>query len=121
MRGLRRTSHHSAPFRRPETRASRVVSEAPWQLKVPSCRCFIGDLTLRRPARNGGYGKRGGHSPRLQGRQSPYDEEAVRDGPSEPHPCFPLVNRHQKSGRDAGEWVTERNRCWFAGRRPQTL
>ena len=27
----------------------------------------------------------------------------------------PQVNRHQKSGRDAGEWVTERNRCWSAG------
>lgn len=28
----------------------------------------------------------------------------------------PAVNRHQKSGRDAGEWIPERNRCWFAGR-----
>ena len=28
----------------------------------------------------------------------------------------PGVNRHQKSGKDAGEWVPERNRCWFAGR-----
>ena len=28
----------------------------------------------------------------------------------------PQVNRHQKSGKDAGEWVPERNRCWFAGR-----
>ena len=27
----------------------------------------------------------------------------------------PRVNRHQKSGKDAGEWVPERNRCWFAG------
>ena len=27
----------------------------------------------------------------------------------------PEVNRHQKSGKDAGEWVPERNRCWFAG------
>ena len=26
------------------------------------------------------------------------------------------VNRHQKSGKDAGEWVPNRNRCWFAGR-----
>ena len=28
----------------------------------------------------------------------------------------PQVNRHQKSGRDAAEWVPARNRCWFAGR-----
>ena len=28
----------------------------------------------------------------------------------------PRVNRHQKSGRDAAEWVPSRNRCWFAGR-----
>ena len=28
----------------------------------------------------------------------------------------PRVNRHQKSGKDAGEWVPDRNRCWFAGR-----
>ena len=24
------------------------------------------------------------------------------------------VNRHQKSGKDAGEWLPERNLCWFA-------
>ena len=28
----------------------------------------------------------------------------------------PRVNRHQKSGKDAAEWVPVRNRCWFAGR-----
>ncbi len=28
----------------------------------------------------------------------------------------PDVNRHRKSGKDAGEWVPERNRCWFAAR-----
>ena len=28
----------------------------------------------------------------------------------------PQVNRHQKSGKDATEWVPDRNRCWFAGR-----
>ena len=28
----------------------------------------------------------------------------------------PSVNRHQKSGKDAGEWLPRRNRCWFAGR-----
>ena len=28
----------------------------------------------------------------------------------------PKVNRHQKSGKDAGEWIPDRNRCWFAGR-----
>ena len=28
----------------------------------------------------------------------------------------PAVNRHQKSGKDAGEWLPDRNRCWFAGR-----
>ena len=28
----------------------------------------------------------------------------------------PRVNRHQKSGKDAGEWLPDRNRCWFAGR-----
>lgn len=26
----------------------------------------------------------------------------------------PSVNRHQKSGKDAAEWLPERNRCWFA-------
>ena len=26
------------------------------------------------------------------------------------------VNRHQKSGKDAAEWLPARNRCWFAGR-----
>ena len=28
----------------------------------------------------------------------------------------PAVNRHQKSGKDAGEWMPRMNRCWFAGR-----
>ena len=28
----------------------------------------------------------------------------------------PHVNRRRKSGKDAGEWVPERNRCWFAAR-----
>lgn len=28
----------------------------------------------------------------------------------------PKVNRHQKSGKDAGEWIPNRNPCWFAGR-----
>ena len=28
----------------------------------------------------------------------------------------PEVNRHAKGGKDAGEWVPNRNRCWFAGR-----
>ena len=28
----------------------------------------------------------------------------------------PRVNRHEKSGKDAAEWVPVRNRCWFAGR-----
>ena len=28
----------------------------------------------------------------------------------------PQVNRHQKSGKDAAEWVPARNACWFAGR-----
>ena len=27
----------------------------------------------------------------------------------------PEVNRHQKSGKDAAEWIPDRNRCWFAG------
>ena len=26
------------------------------------------------------------------------------------------VNRHQKSGKDAGEWMPRMNRCWFGGR-----
>ena len=26
------------------------------------------------------------------------------------------VNRHQKSGKDAGEWMPRMNRCWFTGR-----
>ena len=28
----------------------------------------------------------------------------------------PRINRHQKSGKDPGEWIPNRNRCWFAGR-----
>ena len=28
----------------------------------------------------------------------------------------PGVNRHEKSGKDAAEWLPERSRCWFAGR-----
>ena len=28
----------------------------------------------------------------------------------------PRVNRHEKSGKDAAEWVPARNRCWFADR-----
>ena len=28
----------------------------------------------------------------------------------------PALNRSQKSGKDAGEWLPDRNRCWFAGR-----
>ena len=28
----------------------------------------------------------------------------------------PRVNRHEKSGKDAGEWLPARNTCWFAGR-----
>ena len=28
----------------------------------------------------------------------------------------PRVNRHRKSGKDAAEWLPERNRCWFAAR-----
>ena len=26
------------------------------------------------------------------------------------------MNRHDKSGKDAAEWVPHRNRCWFAAR-----
>ena len=28
----------------------------------------------------------------------------------------PAVNRHQKSGKDSGEWMPRMNRCWFAAR-----
>ena len=28
----------------------------------------------------------------------------------------PRVNRHEKGGKDAGEWLPRRNACWFAGR-----
>ena len=28
----------------------------------------------------------------------------------------PSVNRHQKSGKDAAEWLPDLNRCWFADR-----
>ena len=28
----------------------------------------------------------------------------------------PDVNRHQKSGKDAGEWLPAKNQCWFASR-----
>ena len=28
----------------------------------------------------------------------------------------PRVNRHWKSGKDAAEWLPDRNRCWFAAR-----
>ena len=34
---------------------------------------------------------------------------ALKGGPHE-------LDRHQKSGKDAGEWVPRMNRCWFAGR-----
>lgn len=26
----------------------------------------------------------------------------------------PKVNRHEKRGKDAGEWMPKKNRCWFA-------
>ena len=29
------------------------------------------------------------------------------------------MNRYQKSARDAAEWLSERNRCWFAARVPE--
>ena len=28
----------------------------------------------------------------------------------------PQVNRYQKAGKDAAEWLPDRNRCWFAAR-----
>ena len=28
----------------------------------------------------------------------------------------PRVNRHEKSDKDAAEWVPDLNRCWFAAR-----
>ena len=28
----------------------------------------------------------------------------------------PSINRHQKSGKDAAEWLPELNQCWYAGR-----
>ena len=28
----------------------------------------------------------------------------------------PTVNRHEKGGKDAAEWLPDRNQCWFAGR-----
>lgn len=28
----------------------------------------------------------------------------------------PKVNRYQKKGKDAGEWLPDHNRCWFANR-----
>lgn len=28
----------------------------------------------------------------------------------------PRVNRHRRSGKDAAEWLPDRNRCWFAAR-----
>ena len=28
----------------------------------------------------------------------------------------PNVNRHRKVAKDAAEWLTDLNRCWFAGR-----
>ena len=28
----------------------------------------------------------------------------------------PKVSRHEKSGKDASEWIPDRNRCWVAGR-----
>ena len=28
----------------------------------------------------------------------------------------PRVNRHQKGGKDAGEWLPDQNKCWFAAR-----
>ena len=31
----------------------------------------------------------------------------------------PSVNRHQKSGKDAADWLPELNQCWFAARTVQ--
>ena len=31
----------------------------------------------------------------------------------------PRVNRHEKRGKDAAQWVPARNRCWFAARAQQ--
>ena len=31
----------------------------------------------------------------------------------------PTVNRHQKSGKDAAEWLPDMNKCWFADRSVQ--
>ena len=28
----------------------------------------------------------------------------------------PAVNRHEKGGKDAAEWMPEKNKCWFAAR-----
>ena len=28
----------------------------------------------------------------------------------------PKLNRHEKKGKDAAEWMPERNKCWFAAR-----
>ena len=38
----------------------------------------------------------------------------IRD--SAPLPVLGQVNRYEKSGKDASEWVPDRNRCWFAGK-----
>lgn len=29
-------------------------------------------------------------------------------------PAAPGLNRHEKGGKDAAEWLPARNRCWFA-------
>lgn len=44
------------------------------------------------------------------------DEAAVRVGPAELTLAAPSVNRHQKSGKDTGEWLPKRSRCWFSAR-----
>ena len=44
------------------------------------------------------------------------DETAVRVGPAEPDGGEPGVNQHEKRGKGAGEWLPQRNRCWFAAR-----
>ena len=49
-------------------------------------------------------------------------QPTVRPGPGSPRDlrnltlASPQVNRYEKSGKDAAEWVPDRNRCWFAGR-----
>ena len=52
--------------------------------------------------------------PRSGGRTRNADQVCL--GPPTLTLASPEVNRFQKSGKEAGDWLPNKNRCWFAGR-----